>query len=246
MAKYKYRKVGAGWGGTLPTTNPSANPTTPFTPAVGTKGCMTCVGVFFPIDDKRCFAAHINCQLSQSIQAGSQPYLVETAEEGKRITKTVLSHLRKDNERHEWGGPSEMMRRNLVLVCPLEWDGIYGEAQVGKYVIDGVLAFLQLGREDVTVTRHHGFVVEPPDWKPRLFKTLGAERSCMDSEDVEEFEWEPESLGLDSLDGKWMIYAREFGTNEAFSNALRVSGVGQWNDTRRYGVAFAKIDIDGS
>lgn len=35
-------------------------PTTSNVRTIGTRGCLTCVGLYFPNDKDRCFTAHIN------------------------------------------------------------------------------------------------------------------------------------------------------------------------------------------
>ncbi|KAJ9665251.1 hypothetical protein H2201_004542 [Coniosporium apollinis] len=97
----RYRMLAEGQGGTFEFPHPiwSTAPT-----PLGTKSCLTCVGVYFQIDANRAFTAHI-------LPHPSSPSTTSP-------THTTISLLTREAADNAWGPPSELMRKTLVLVCP--------------------------------------------------------------------------------------------------------------------------------
>ncbi|KAJ9638933.1 hypothetical protein H2199_006794 [Coniosporium tulheliwenetii] len=108
----RYRMLAEGQGGTFEFPHPyvllylARSPpiwSTAPTP-LGTKSCLTCVGVYFQIDANRAFTAHI-------LPHPSSPSTTSP-------THTTISLLTREAADNAWGPPSELMRKTLVLVCP--------------------------------------------------------------------------------------------------------------------------------
>ncbi|EON64029.1 hypothetical protein W97_03259 [Coniosporium apollinis CBS 100218] len=125
----RYRLLTEGQGGTFDFPHPIW--TTAPTP-LGTKFCLTCVGVYFQIDAKRAFLAHM---LPPSPRSHSTP-------PPSHATTALLAH---EAAAHAWGPPSDLMRTTLVLVCPFPtlWAYVRARQRAGcaeQGMSDAVLA----------------------------------------------------------------------------------------------------------
>ncbi|KAK4978513.1 hypothetical protein LTR66_003004 [Elasticomyces elasticus] len=169
--------------------------------AVGTKACIVCVGVYFAIDNNRCFVAHMN-----SISPDCD-YIDRASHDHLRAS--VRSRLEEESTSQEWGGPNERMEQTLVLTCPypdraalqddfynIISDGIaYAkpeeglEPDNGRAMALGVLDWL--GMPSATeVHRAHGFVVPKMGAQPQLFYRQN-EGAPLRSRLMETESWEP-------------------------------------------------------
>ena len=117
-AQSRFRSILPGQGGTF--THPLYLNTSQHAPShelthIGTFGCITCVGVYFEIDDHRCFIAHINAY----VDIGNR--LIErncTTREGDIIRIRVLREVHHQAYVNSWNLKLERSRQSLIVVCP--------------------------------------------------------------------------------------------------------------------------------
>lgn len=151
-----YRHIPEGNGGTYTFTS--------VTPAyIGTSKCKTCVGVYFAIDDTRCFFAHINVDLTKKF--GSNTYETNWATAAK-IREAISRRLHEEQQRSQWGPVSDRMRNSLVMVC-LE-PAVKWRSQVGEAVSRAVWEWLQFTIPQLP-RRCGAFIVQRPSGKPEYF-----------------------------------------------------------------------------
>ena len=102
-----YRYVPVSSGGTYDFTEQTPQ-------YIGTSKCITCVGVYFAIDQSRCLAAHINADTMTK----TGDYSRKTNETlAVKIRAEVLRMLDGEQHRPEWGAVTDTMRSSLVLNC---------------------------------------------------------------------------------------------------------------------------------
>lgn len=117
---------------------------------IGTRNCVTCVGVYFEIFGNRCFCAHINAWMSddnsgEAVTPGGATY--------QEINEQVYNRMRVHAEDHGWDA-SEYIQGSLRLVCPLPH-------VLGYAVQDALQRFLGFARRPFTPSKQHGFMVMP-------------------------------------------------------------------------------------
>lgn len=105
---------------------------------IGTYACRTCVALYYQIDDKRCFMAHIDGVLKESGSTAITPDdRVVTDDEGKELQSRVLDALKQQVERSGWAPEAG---HKAVACCPqLELSN--GRTLVGKYVLAAIRDF---------------------------------------------------------------------------------------------------------
>ncbi|CAK3955631.1 Hypothetical predicted protein [Lecanosticta acicola] len=130
-----YRHVKENQGGTLEFNEAL--------PHIGTDGCVTCVGVYFPIDAKRCFCAHINAYVSVN-DGRSTEYDILTTREGEEVKNSVLARLQKEASRSGWKAQDVVAQHpeRVILVCPDLNRGERSESRVGHWVVEAFREFL--------------------------------------------------------------------------------------------------------
>lgn len=178
----QYYKIAEGNGGifTLPI---SAN-TTDSVFAIGTMGCQNCVGVYIPLSDDKCFAAHIYACREESDSEGELQNFGEWIPEGKQgewltekignlLEAEVGEHLPSQEKLNRWAG-------NAIVVCPRlrEED----QDAVGTYILRGLQDFFKI---PLTAKAAHGFGVNHSTGDVRLFKFHFKGRGMHDSFDFD-------------------------------------------------------------
>lgn len=143
-----YRYVSQGSGGTYK-----------FTPDtlqhIGTSKCITCVGVYFAIDDKRCFMAHMN---ADTITQDGKPSRRTNQRLSAKIRDQMTDRLNAEQQKSGWGPVTERMRSSLVMVCPdMEWKW----PMVGDAVSTAVQEWLGV-REPQRPFKSGGFIIRHP------------------------------------------------------------------------------------
>lgn len=131
-----FRHVPPGSGGTYDLCLPSV-------PHIGTDGCLSCVGVYFAVDDARCFAAHIWTWVEPSGSSTGGLRITDQATYD-RLKQEVQRRLDAESLRSSWGPKSELMRDSVVMVSKQQaleavkvWDTV-----VSKCVADAVNEWL--------------------------------------------------------------------------------------------------------
>lgn len=122
----------------------------------GTRGLITCVGVYFSLGADRCFVAHITALvLRQRFAPWGRD--VKDADEAwwyKESTKQRLKQFAKFNGWKPEDHKSEILR-SLIIACP------DAKGRTGEFVVEGIKEFLGI-EDDVQVHTKSGFIVEHP------------------------------------------------------------------------------------
>jgi hypothetical protein len=124
----KFRLVAEGTGGTIdfhedisdsdeeqPTSKrvDSMNPAGSILDHVGVKGCWDSVGVYFVIDEHRCFCAQIKVKSPVSDMG-----IDFSASEGEKLREQVLKKLQIVVQHDRWNRSHRKFGTNCVIVCP--------------------------------------------------------------------------------------------------------------------------------
>ncbi|KAK4976880.1 hypothetical protein LTR42_002925 [Elasticomyces elasticus] len=131
----------------------------------GTWDCNHCVGVYWPIDEKRCFLAHISCVCQDT--TGGRFWVVRDDEEGQKIKVAVKERLTAEKNRVSWGPVTEEMKAHLLMVCPEQTANSFDKAIrqnvvqkcTGAYVIEAIREWLDAPDIEAFVS-HSGFIVK--------------------------------------------------------------------------------------
>ncbi|KAK5126486.1 hypothetical protein LTR85_010722 [Meristemomyces frigidus] len=171
-----YRYIPEGSGGTYTFTQET-------TPYIGTSKCQTCVGVYFAIDDKICFAAHINVDTTG--RDGHTQYIVNNKTAAK-IKNEIVSRLKQEQQTSQWGPVSDKMRTSLIMVCPKLEMGF--SDMVGSAVSNGLQEWLQVA----SLQRPRaagGFVIQHPAGVIHTFAIEASSLSWQKQEEAENRAW---------------------------------------------------------
>lgn len=220
MKTIKYRHIREKYGGTF--SNYA------LTSPIGTRNCLTCVGVYFPVSDQECFVAHINAAvipedyLDYKDEYGNNymtPRDCESAEEEEGIRNMVSEKLKQAAKAGGWKATG-VDRTGVIVVCS-EYDG---EAKVGKVVVQAIRNFLGMGDELKVHDQCHGFVVDVSGGPPLLLeeKDFPGVIDMLD-EDVDGV-WEQ------LVNGEVLRFEAEDlpVTKDVLVKGLLVKGVGDW------------------
>lgn len=179
----KFRHITEGAGGTY-----TIDPEMPF---IGTSGCYTCLGVYFAIDDNRCFFAHINIEPQPSdwsrvpeTERSLEDYVVKTAAE-RSIIWWVKKNLNEEAWKADWGPVTGLIRNSLVLICPKS--GYSNKTLVGDAALSGVKEFLGIDDEKVQPDRNEGVIIThtgAEDVEYKLFDTLPHRWEAVEEPDI--------------------------------------------------------------
>ena len=144
--------VDEGRGGTFTFSGASSSSSTPKGNSmgsfkyIGTEGCVSCVGVYFQVDQTRCFCAHIDAALNQDFQEAPNP------DQFKEMKDQISGRLKEHANGQGWD-PKTIIKDTLIIVCPFP-------DRPGSAAIAAVQEFL--GMKGSTVhSDKHGFTVEP-------------------------------------------------------------------------------------
>lgn len=126
--------------------------------SIGTINCDTCIGLYFPPSDNKCFAAHIFpyiASVDEDCPAPNSGPWIPSDEQGRKLIEKVCSLLHKRVASHL---PSLAQRRELrekaIVVCPRQEEE--GCKTVGHHVLLALEAFFA----KVRVQNAHGFDVD--------------------------------------------------------------------------------------
>ncbi|KAK5135351.1 hypothetical protein LTR08_005293 [Meristemomyces frigidus] len=151
--------------------------------AVGTSECYTCIGVYFAIDEHRCFIAHINPSTGRTSADNDKDLeRLVSADEGKTLGDFVLSRIRSAIGA-DWQ-PDMRAQRSLVLVCFRPSEGVHGawlRPYVGHYVVKAITDYFSVDEAAVFYEGKHGFIVDQYDG---ILQVLGfGEKEVMQAQD---------------------------------------------------------------
>jgi hypothetical protein len=111
-------------------------------------GMKFCTAIYFPIDERRCFLAHVvSLHLSHYDVQVRGDLAACTAEEGERVKQEVLRRLRQEATKANWQLDFHHARERVFVACPCP-DSMFGAGshlkyRSGYYTIEAVKEFLQ-------------------------------------------------------------------------------------------------------
>ena len=172
-AKGELRIVGEGRGGTF-TFDANSEYEIERVQHIGVEGLYTCIGVYWPVDDRRCFCAHVNIQF---IYDGADYKLhpnVQLESEVAWIKDQVKSLLEEERVRSGWGDIPEAYRKQAILMCPDLGSNreVKGIKSVGLCVVEALKEWLDLPDLEIdkanaaSVVKHGAGVVESLAYSP--------------------------------------------------------------------------------
>lgn len=129
-----FRNIAENTGGTLPRKDSK-------TPLVGTWGCITCVGVYFNVDEERCFVAHMN-----GSSAVTYPSNFVTERGGQEIQEQVARRLCGFLQRDSWDIRDPAFGSGLFTICPESKNKRHKGSNIlcqhaGKFVLQAIEQF---------------------------------------------------------------------------------------------------------
>ncbi|CZT19207.1 uncharacterized protein RCC_05053 [Ramularia collo-cygni] len=163
---------------------PFLNFTPPLT-RIGTHSCRTCVCVYIPLSDKKCFIAHIDAHVTfeqnEKGEARESDWLPSKEVQGpalKEFTKKILEERVPELANGDYGAKAGKV--GAVVICPYRQTHQGGVAKytTGHYIVEAVNEFFNLthsGGGDVTAAAAHGFVVDVYENKLTLLEYRGAD-----------------------------------------------------------------------
>ena len=188
--RYLYLQQGVGGIYTLPME--AKCPATEMmhrTTAVCTTGLMTCVGVYVPIDDTRCFAAHFDGSVllpgDRDIRTWQLP--LDLVSSFKDIIRSSLDQsFAGMQEELEKIRASEDLKDSVVVVCP--WQVVGGQKATGFYIIEVLCEYFQLSRAKLATKfgAQHGFIV---NHRTKEVQLVGWTRPGPTERDFDEIAW---------------------------------------------------------
>ncbi|KAI6795596.1 hypothetical protein KC363_g4133 [Hortaea werneckii] len=149
---------------------------------IGTSGCLTCVGMYFVIDDNRCFAAHVNADTVTKAGGWSRKTSANTRDKIKAEVKQRLDH---EQTKSEWGPVTQTMRESLVMVCSRF-------EETSSLVGDAVAAAVQewLGIEEMKIPhRKESFIIRHPNGDLCLFEEQPSNRRWFMVDEAANSDW---------------------------------------------------------
>ena len=128
-----FRYVEEGYGETLPIYDKT-------TPLIGTYGCITCAGVYFRVDESRCFFAHINASSCETIPDCNAVTEIGGKDIIAQVSRRLYGFVLKD----KWDIRNEEFGKHLAILCPTMnsslWEG-QKFASPGKFVVRAIQDF---------------------------------------------------------------------------------------------------------
>ncbi|KXT12640.1 hypothetical protein AC579_4216 [Pseudocercospora musae] len=203
-ARIQYHNMPEGYGGLYSVSNHG--------PFIGTKGCRTCIGVYFEASDEKYFLGHFNTEVKRDANPDSQDEHGYWRIDADDVTNKEKLFREIHNSTYEGfhqalpNGPNRRMRNTLIVVCPQS--GIAGKQYVGDAMLSGLLSWLKIQKKKRDkyldkVVRNEGFIVEFGKGEPLFFDGEEPETWTV----VSFAEGEAEELDLTvGLSGKQVIF----------------------------------------
>lgn len=130
-------------------------------PYIGTDRCNTCLGIYFAIDEDRCFCAHVNIEPRQDDGEPFPTQLISNYEVNTAAERSIIWWLKRkltsEAWSEDWGNITQLMRDSLVIVCPTS--NHPGKQHVGDAALMAVKEFLGMSNSEIQPERAEGFVV---------------------------------------------------------------------------------------
>lgn len=117
---------------------------------IGTRWCITCLGVYFELGGNRVFCAHVNAW--ESSDPSREWELPTGGPDYRKMKNAFVQRLKAHSRKFGWG-PSDVYRQSLILVSAQP-------GTCGYALEDGLKEFLGLAERPETMTQH-GFIIAP-------------------------------------------------------------------------------------
>lgn len=132
MAEQKkdVRIIVADKGGTI-TFDPSSNDPQQRIEHVIVLDTISCIGIYFRVDDHRAFAAHVYAYSTDREIEGQQLLQPPSEGEGRFIVKSMKLSLEREMLAQQWTHSKQQMRDSLVLIGPYMFSGQTGRKLAG-------------------------------------------------------------------------------------------------------------------
>lgn len=102
---------------------------------IGVMGCENTVGVYFEVDERRCFCAHIKFD---------KPYATMSKDQAKRLQQQVLEKFKSVCERDKWSTAEQGFGACITVMCERPTYDVKGGKQNGPgwYIMKGLRDFM--------------------------------------------------------------------------------------------------------
>lgn len=135
-----FRDIREGDGGTLPLYRAQKKPSDPLVPLrIGTALLMSCVGVYFKVDEKRCFFAHFDARTPEMTD-----WTVVSPKAGENIKKQVKDRLFAFMKYDRWVITDKTFGQHLYFQCPQHNARVFNECYsptTGWFIVRAVREF---------------------------------------------------------------------------------------------------------
>ncbi|KAF7197250.1 hypothetical protein HII31_01405 [Pseudocercospora fuligena] len=184
-------------------------------PSVGTKGCRTCIGVYFETGPDTYFLGHFNTEVKRDANSDSQDEHdawridLDDVTDKQKLFREIHNSAYEGLHKALPVGPNKRMRKTLIVVCPQS--GIEGKQYVGDAMLSGLLSWLKIRKSKRDryldkVVRKEGFIVEFGKGEPMFFD--GDEPEGWTAVDF--LTLKQKEIGLTvSLSGKQILYDKD-------------------------------------
>lgn len=204
MAPSPYYYVSQGCGGMFSFStgsNSAADKDAPVRPLIGTRGCNSCVGVYFVVDDQRCFCAHIHA----FFRSEKWPSISVRPEKHDHFVRRIKDVLTQESMDQNWPHDRERMRETLVMVCehPGSKFDLEGELPRTGAVIMGAIAEWLCAESYEPLKNMHGFVVEYPSRVLHWFRDTFEKKAMVFPSPWKRPDTEDGWRVVDVHDGEW-------------------------------------------
>lgn len=149
------------------------------TTRIGTHSCVTCVCVYIPISNTKCFAAHIDSHVFRvddlTDRASFDAKWIPTNAQGEALTAFVAKTL---HDRVPDLANASRASRESIVICPcrtMDYNGLTRRT-TGSYIVEAVNEYFHLHdqRTDAVSRTAHGFVVDIASGKTYFLKVTTA------------------------------------------------------------------------
>lgn len=133
------------------------------TTTISTTGCTTCVGVYIPIDAKRCFAAHIDGSVYRLLQKDRDITVWQIQDDIAASFRTsvrdLLDRTCQGMEKEVQNIPKTLKEKAVIVCC---WPVVGQQKGPGFHITEVLCELFNLDKATVTskYVAHHGFIVD--------------------------------------------------------------------------------------
>ncbi|KAF7187936.1 hypothetical protein HII31_10836 [Pseudocercospora fuligena] len=176
------------------------------TTKIGTHGCITCVGVYIPIDDKRCFAAHLDGRLElpgrmTEVDMFQVPNDFEIS--CRNAVRWCLDRTFEDTPQDvETIRTRQDLKDRAIIICP--WQVVGGQKATGHHFVKALCDFFLLDEAKVVNKQvSHGFIVDHTDKSTQGTQFLGWNRPGPSESDFDNMVKIARQMTKSTFDENW-------------------------------------------